>query len=106
MDNRVFYQVVAPTLSTGSAFIGITSLGDEEQSNFVSRLIQRRDKEGNLLFRVINMKLVCAKCEKKGKELTCQHMMGEIPYWQDEKRHKDIEIMMSDETGTWLREMR
>ncbi len=61
MDNRVFYQVVAPTLATGSAFIGITTLGEDENSNFVSKLIEVRDKEGNRLFKVIDMKLVCQR---------------------------------------------
>ncbi len=106
MDNRVFYQVVAPTLATGSAFIGITTLGDDENSNFVSKLIEIKDKEGNLLFRVLNMKLVCPRCERLGKEITCHHMMGEIPYWQDEKRHGDIELMMQGQQDVWLREMR
>ena len=93
-------------MSTGSAFIGITTLGNDENSNFVSKLLKKTDKEGSLLFRVIVLKLVCEKCEKAGKELLCPHMMGEIPYWQDEKRHQDIEIMLEDNTDVWLRELR
>ncbi len=106
MDNQVFYRVVAPTLATGSAFIGITTLGDDSDSNFVGKLIDTRDKEGNRLFRVINIELVCARCKRHGKELSCQHMMGEIPYWHDEKRHADLELMMRDHQDIFLREMK
>ncbi|KKM03572.1 hypothetical protein LCGC14_1773090 [marine sediment metagenome] len=106
MDNRVFYHVVSPTLATGSAFIGITTLGEDENSNFVSKLIEIRDNNGNRLFRVIDMKQVCKRCERLGKETTCHHMAGEIPYWQDEKRRGDIELMMQGQNDIWLREMR
>ena len=106
MDNRVFYHVVSPTLATGSAFIGITTLGEDENSNFVSKLIEIRDNNGNRLFRVIDMKQVCKRCERLGKETICHHMAGEIPYWQDEKRRGDIELMMQGKSDVWLREMR
>ncbi len=104
MDNQVFYRVVAPTLATGSAFIGITTLGEDENSNFVGKLIETRNKEGNRLFRVIIIELVCARCKRLGKDLICQHLMGEIPYWQEESRHEDIELMMPKDI--FLREMR
>ena len=34
------------------------------------------------------------------------HMMGEIPYWRDENRQRDIELMMQGQQDIWLREMR
>ena len=90
MDNQLFHRVVAPILATGSAFIGISTLGNDSDSNFVGKLNDIRDKEGNHLFPVINIELVCARCETiHGKELSCQHMMD----WHDEKRHGDIELV-------------
>ncbi|KKL87006.1 hypothetical protein LCGC14_1939080 [marine sediment metagenome] len=47
MDMRIFYQVVLPILDAGSSFIGITTLGeDEDDSDFVTKLIEITDKEG------------------------------------------------------------
>ncbi len=34
------------------------------------------------------------------------HMMGEIPYWRDENRRRDIELMMQGQQDIWLGEMR
>ncbi len=106
MNNQVFYRVVAPTLATGSAFIGITTLGDEGDTNFVGKLIETCDISGNLIFKVIRIELVCSRCKHLGKDLICQHKMGELPYWYDGKRHKDIELMMKDQPDIFLREMK
>lgn len=104
MDPKIYQTVVAPTLSTGAAFIGITTLGDDTENNFVGELINVRDKDGERLFRVINIDLVCDKCRRTGKEDVCQHKMGEVPYWQDERRHADIQKMMP--ADVFQREMR
>ncbi len=106
MDNRVFYNVVAPTLATGSAFIGITTMGEDADSNFVNKLLETRNDDGQPLFRVIKITLVCPSCTKAGNETACRHRMGEVPHWHDERRHRDIEHMMSDQVSTWLLEMR
>jgi hypothetical protein len=102
MDNKIFSNVVVPTLVTGAAFIGITTLG--EDSNFVDNLISIKGKDGKSLFRVISVDLVCDRCKRLGKENTCQHLAGEIPHWQDSQRHKDIEQMMQNETDTYMLE--
>jgi hypothetical protein len=106
MDNRVFYNVVAPTLATGSAFIGITTMGEDADTNFVSKLLETRNDDGQPLFRVVRITLVCPQCTKAGKETACRHRMGDVPHWHDERRHRDIEHMMSDQVSTWLLEMR
>jgi hypothetical protein len=102
MDNKVFYNVVVPTLVTEASFIGITTLGDD--SNFVNKLVEIRTAVGELLFNVVKMSLICDRCRKLGKEGDCNHLMGEIPYWQDQQRHKDIEKMMEGEYETYMRE--
>lgn len=102
MDHRVFYTVVVPTLVTEATFIGITTLGDE--ANFVNKLVKIKRSTGELMFNVISMMLVCEECKRAGKEADCNHMMGEIPYWQDPQRHKDIEKMMEGEYETFMRE--
>ena len=104
MDNRVFHTVVVPTLVTEAAFIGITTLGDD--SNFVNRLISIRDENDKTLFHVIQFDLICDRCKRNGKESSCTHLMGEIPYWQDQRRHKEVQLMMQGEQDTYMRESR
>lgn len=105
-DDKQFFQVVAPTLSTGAAFIGITTISPDGDLNFVNRLIRTKNKNGESIFRVINVKMVCDACEAKGEAMECKHRMGMLPYWQESKRHDDIEAMMGTESSTFLVEMR
>lgn len=102
MDDEVFFQVVAPTLVTEASFIGITTLGDD--ANFVTQLIKVRGTNGELLFNVIEKSFVCDRCRRLGKEADCNHLMGEIPYWQDQQRHKDVEKMMEGQFEHYMRE--
>ena len=104
MDNKVFNVVVVPTLVTEASFIGITTLG--EDSNFVNELVEIKDETGKGLFNYVKIDLVCDRCKKLGKESSCTHLMGEIPYWQDAKRHKEIQLMMQHDHDTYMREAR
>jgi hypothetical protein len=90
MHPNVYFQVIAPTLVTGSAFVGITTLGDD--TNYVGKIITARSKRtGKPIFKVIELTLVCDDCKEAGKEVECIHKLGEIPYWQDDDRHKDLQ---------------
>lgn len=105
MDNEVYYKVIAPTLSTGAAFIGITTKG-EEDSNFVSQLIETKDKNGDKLFNVIDFEESCEKCKKLGKELTCNHLTGQIPPWQTQSDRERVKNALSGHDATYLLEMK
>ena len=51
------------------------------------------------------MTQVCDDCALNGTVKTCKHKQGEIPWWQDVKRHDDLEDLMSkDHLDTYLRE--
>ena len=104
MDPQVFHQVVAPTLVTNAAFIGITTLEDDQ--NFVTRLIDRSTKSGKKIFNLIKIALVCEDCKIKGIKELCNHCMGMLPYWQSADRHRDLELMMQDSMDDFMREMR
>jgi len=105
MDNAMYYKVIAPTLSTGAGFIGITTKG-EEDSNFVSQLIKVKKKDGDLLFNVIDFEESCEKCKKLGKELTCKHLSGQIPPWQTQGDRDRVQTQMSGHNETYLLEMK
>ena len=93
MDRHIFEDVVVPVLHTGSAFIGITTLAEDEGTNFVSRIVgNATDSEGEYIFKIIDMKIQCKRCSKSyPPPPTCRHVMGEIPYWHD---HEGIKLRM------------
>jgi hypothetical protein len=104
MDPRFYFQVIVPTMLTGAAFVGITTLGDP--SNFVNDLIKLRRPNGKLLFRVVALELVCERCRRNGQEMHCRHKMGELPYWHSGAKHADVEKIMESRMGDFLRETR
>ncbi len=102
MDPQFFFKVVVPTLLTGAAFVGITTLGEE--TNFVNRLITLRHPDGRLVYRVIALELVCERCRRLDLAESCRHRLGELPYWHDVSKHADVEKIMSECVGDFLRE--
>lgn len=109
MDRKIFVTVGAPTLVNGAPLIGITTKG--LSNNFVNLLIEKKKRDGTPLFNVIDISLVCSRCKRarekeKDKKDTCLHMEGEIPYWHDKKRHRDLEVMLSDYADELNREVK
>ena len=105
INPRLVYEVVVPTLSTGCSLIAISTISADE-SNFLSKLVDARDGRGNSLFNVLNLRMVCNACQRRGAELTCAHMLGQLPRWQSRGRHDFIQRVMSTEEDTFLVEMR
>ncbi len=109
MDNRVYDVVVVPTLLLGSSFIGITTLGEEDNAgvtNFVSELIELKNKEGEKIMNVVDFKMACRKCIRAGTEATCSHKNGEIPHFHDRSRSETVEAIFQNNPDTFLREIR
>ncbi len=104
MDSRFYFKVVVPTLLTGCAFVGITTLGDE--TNFVNHLISLKHPDGSMVFRVLALELVCERCRRAGLSDSCRHKMGELPYWHDEQKHRDVAMIMQDRMEDFMRETR
>jgi len=101
MDKQVWKRVVVPTLITGAAFIGITTRG-YDQFNFVTQLLKMKKSDGDPLFRNINIDLCCDNCRRIGKEDTCRHKLGEMPYWHDAGMYKHIKQMFGDDEEAFL----
>lgn len=97
--------MVVPTLSTGCSLIAISTISADE-SNFLSKLVSAKDGRGNPLFNVLNLKMVCDNCHRRGLDLQCRHMLGQLPAWQSRGRHDFIQRVMETEEDTFLVEMR
>ena len=103
MDIQLLYKVVLPTLArSGVAFIGISTLDDP--FSFWTQMIDLKDDDGKPVFHTLRYTLVCDDCIKKGKETTCRHKMGDLPYWQDESQHNKLEKIMQDRAEAFLTE--
>lgn len=101
MDKSVWKRVVVPTLITGAAMIGITTRG-YDQFNFVTQLLKLKTSSGDPLFRHINIDLCCDHCKRIGREDSCRHKMGEMPYWHDASMYKHIKEMFGDDEEAFL----
>jgi hypothetical protein len=103
MDIRLLYSVVLPTLArAGIAFIGISTLADP--FNFWTQMLELKDEDGRQVFKTLRYTLVCDDCARQGKEDTCKHKLGDLPYWQDASQHKKLEAIMQDKCDAYIRE--
>lgn len=94
MPANVYYEVIAPTLVTGCGFIGITTLGEE--NNHVGKIIEARSQRtGKTIFKQLIFKLSCKDCIEEGKASDCIHMLGDLPRWQQSDRHEDLKEVKS-----------
>lgn len=104
MSAKFFKEVVLPTTLTGAVMLCITTLGGP--LNFASKIMEKTYPNGERVYRVVGFELVCDRCKREGKALECVHRLGELPYWHDHSKHRDLEIIMSDDAETFLRETR
>jgi len=83
LDQAVFQEVVVPLLGVrDTALIGISTPLDA--NNFYSELVESKKPDGDPLFNVVTIRLLCDACEKAGKT-ECPHNT-DIPPWKSSER--------------------
>lgn len=103
MDEDVVYNVILPTLARkDAALICITTL--DNVFNFWTRMINQKDEHGRSVFKTFIYSLVCDECKKKGIEESCEHKIGDIPYWQSAQKHRKLKYLMQGHMESYLRE--
>jgi hypothetical protein len=102
---ELVYQVVLPVLSTGASLLAISTISPDAD-NMLKQLVSAKNARGMPIIHTINMEMVCETCKRAGKDLTCAHLLGQIPAWQQRGRHADIQAMMATQESTFLVEMR
>jgi hypothetical protein len=65
-----------------------------------------KDARGNPLLNTVDLKMCCDACIRRGLELSCKHMLGQLPHWQQRGRHDTIQRLMATEPDTFMVEMR
>lgn len=105
INPNLVFQVVLPTLSTGCSLICISTVSSDE-SNFLAKLVAARDARGNPVIFTLDLKMVCDRCIRAGAELSCKHMLGQLPAWQQRGRHDTIQRLMGTNEDVFLTEVR
>lgn len=85
LNPKMFMEAMVPLMSVdGTAFLGITSPGDEQ--NHFSLLQSLKDPKGEDLFFNIKIGLICEPC-LEARLTTCRHNLRRLPPWKSEARH-------------------
>lgn len=100
-------KATLPVLVAKAALIAITTIGKENKgNNFVSVMVKGLKKSKQPLIRLVEISLICDNCKRKGKERSCQHLMGEIPHWQSSERYDEIQALMGADPETFITELK
>lgn len=102
----MFYKVIVPTLVTGAALLAITTLGGE--NNFISIMLKKLTPQGTPLFKYIEFKDVCERCERLGlkEKAQCKHLLGDRPHFHNLKSHRQVESIMQENFETYMVEVK
>ena len=101
LDYAVFSEVIVPLLGVrNTALIGIST--PLEENNFYSQMLLQKKPNGDPLFNVVEITLLCDKCKAAG-ELTCPHNT-EMPPWKTGQRQELVKQLMSNDKEMYKRE--
>lgn len=109
LQKKFFVSTILPIASeTKNAFVGITTLVGTRLgvTNWVTKLMNSRDKRRAKHFLTYTQSAACDKCIASGDEETCRHKASELPPWHSpEKMSFTKEIMVVlDERDLMLQE--
>lgn len=104
IDPRVLFEVVVPLHQIDkTSIIGISTITDEH--NFMTKYLEKKDKNGELLFAVHRIYLACQSCRENGKAASCSHQSYLLPMWSSPRKRKIINCMMEDQEDLLNREI-
>ncbi len=98
MPMRFFTRVVLPVaIPSSTAMVAIstilgTTLGVD---NWYTTLMNLRRPDGRPYYSTYKFELACEKCIAEGKEETCNHKMGDLPFWHDEGKQALGRVMFN-----------
>ena len=87
MKEEVFLYVIVPLMSVQYTVVLSISTPEDDQ-NFYSVLLSKKDDSGMPLFRVLPIGLACESCQKSGKAADCPHNRDQLPSWKSTEAQK------------------
>jgi hypothetical protein len=101
LDEAVFSEVIVPLLGvSNTSLIGIST--PLEAGNFYSQMLQMKRPDGQLLFKVLSIEMICALCKEAGV-FDCTHI-NRNPPWKSSERAELVKQLMSNDQAMWQRE--
>lgn len=101
LDEAVFKEVVLPLLAVqDTVMLAISTPMDE--NNFYSVMLEMKKPNGELLFNVLQITLLCDACQKEGK-IECPHK-NELPAWKSGERQEMIASLMANDRNLYIQE--
>lgn len=64
--------------------------------NFYSELTDVKDENGNHIFNVIKVGMVCEKCKRTEHPEKCMHKIAERPAWKDKDKFSTVKQIYGD----------
>ena len=102
VDPEVITKVLFPLMVTGAVIIAITTLDDK--STYINNLISMTKSSPEPIINLIQLSLICETCRNRGVTSQCIHKINTAPRWHDTSKMKNMEILMSADTGAFTRE--
>lgn len=102
VDEELFNVVIVPLLGVNhTAILGISTPSDE--TNYYSELIGTLDENGDPLFKVLAVGLICQAC-KDDMNPNCTHRIYRMPAWKSVERQEKVMSLLKDQSETAMRE--
>ena len=76
-----------------------------DEHNFMTKYLDKRDRNGELLFAVHRIYLACKPCRDAGEAASCNHNSFLLPQWSSSRKRKIINCIMEDEQELLNREI-
>ena len=104
IDPAVLFEVVVPLHQIDiTCIIGISTITEEH--NFMTKYLDKKDNNGELLFAVKRIFLACKSCRDSGSASTCNHNSYLLPVWSSIRKRKIINCIMEDQEDLLNREI-
>ncbi len=97
MKSSVVDKVVVPLIVMRNSVLIAISTPDGED-NFYSVLLEKKDAEGNMIFKVLAVGLACTGCKNRGMAAQCTHETRTKPAFHDPEAAKIQKMMVGDQT--------
>ena len=101
----LFYEVVLPILALEkTAFLAISTA--DSSSNYYSKLMETRDTEGNLFFRIIRAGRICEACQPLpyAQKIQCDHTRS-TEHWKSDHKVKRLKCLYKGKEARALLEL-
>lgn len=101
LDEAMFQEVIIPLLGVkNTSLIGIST--PLEANNFYSQMLMMRKPDGNLLFNVLTVEMICSVCKEAGN-YDCAHV-NKLPPWKTSERAAMVKSLMAGDESMYARE--